>query len=170
MHFIAVPRENQALAKCFAETHKRYTRMINFRQGWRGYLWQGWFHSFPMCEPYLHAAVRYVERNPVAAGIVRQAHDSAWSSARAHVLKTADPLHSRCYLEQTIADWAAFLQQSDGEARTIEGHLRTGRPLGDEAVVRDLGERVGRTVTRKKPGPKTSRGVRSKAPVSIAAH
>ena len=45
--------------------HRRYTRKINFRQKWRGYLWQGRFASFVMDEPYLLAAARYVELNPV---------------------------------------------------------------------------------------------------------
>jgi putative transposase len=52
------------------EAHRRYTRRINFREKWRGHLWQERFASFPMNESYLLAAARYVEMNPVAAGIV----------------------------------------------------------------------------------------------------
>ena len=51
------------------EAHRRYTRQVNLRNYWRGHLWQERFHSFPMDEAYLMAAVRYVERNPVAAGL-----------------------------------------------------------------------------------------------------
>ena len=46
---------------------------INFREKWRGYLWQGRFASFVMDEPYLLAAARYVELNPVRARLVRSA-------------------------------------------------------------------------------------------------
>src|SRR3989338_11311255 len=53
VHFVAVPESETALAVCFGETHKRYTRHINLREGWRGYLWQGRFKSFLMDTSYL---------------------------------------------------------------------------------------------------------------------
>ena len=86
IHVIAVPRKIIGLAKAFAETHQRYTRMINFRKGWRGYLWQGRFFSCALDEPHLYAAMRYVEKNPVRAKMIERAEDYRWSSARAHVL------------------------------------------------------------------------------------
>ena len=58
---IAVPRTEESLRRAIGEAHRRYTRKINFRQKWRGYLWQGRFASFVMDEPYLLAAARYVE-------------------------------------------------------------------------------------------------------------
>ena len=36
VHFVCVPKTAQGLSKCFQETNKSYTRMINFREGWRG--------------------------------------------------------------------------------------------------------------------------------------
>ena len=41
VHLIVVPDSEQSLARGLGETHQRYTRYINFREGWRGYLWQG---------------------------------------------------------------------------------------------------------------------------------
>ncbi|MEA1921767.1 MAG: transposase, partial [Pseudomonadota bacterium] len=52
-------------AKDGLEAHIRYTRRINFRENWRGHLWQGRFSSFIMNEEYLLACTRYVELNPV---------------------------------------------------------------------------------------------------------
>jgi len=49
--------------------------MINFRENWRGYLWQGRFSSCPMDENWLLRAAAYVELNPVKAGMVEQAWD-----------------------------------------------------------------------------------------------
>jgi len=49
--------------------------MINFRKGWRGHLWQERFHSYPMDERHLIAAVRYLEMNPVHAGLVQRTED-----------------------------------------------------------------------------------------------
>src|SRR3990172_7668648 len=73
VHLIAIPDSEESFAHGIAETHRRYTRMVNFRENWRGYLWQGRFSSYPLDETYLYAAVRYVERNPVRAGIVTKA-------------------------------------------------------------------------------------------------
>ena len=84
-HLIAVPSSEDGLRWAIGEAHRRYTRQINFREKWRGYLWQGRFASFVMDEPYLLAAARYVELNPVRAGLVQSAGDWPWSSARAAV-------------------------------------------------------------------------------------
>jgi len=94
VHLIVVPKREDSLAKGIGDTHKHYTRMINFRENWRGYLWQGRFSSFPLDEKYLYAAIRYVERNPVMAGLVKRAEDYEFSSAKAHVYKTKDFLLS----------------------------------------------------------------------------
>jgi putative transposase len=53
-----------------SEAHRRYTRMVNFRVGWRGHLWQGRFASFVFNEAHLLTAARYVELQPVRAGLI----------------------------------------------------------------------------------------------------
>jgi REP element-mobilizing transposase RayT len=50
VHFVVVPRQERSLARTFGEAHRKYTRMVNFREGWRGSLWQQSFHSYPMGE------------------------------------------------------------------------------------------------------------------------
>ncbi len=72
VHLIAVPDNEDSLAKAIGEAHRRYTRHINFRKGWRGHLWQGRFASYPMDEVYLMVAARYIELNPVKARLVRK--------------------------------------------------------------------------------------------------
>jgi len=61
--------------------------MRNFAEGVRGYLFQGRFGSCVLDERHLLAAVRYVETNPVRAGIVNEAWVYAWSSAPFHMEK-----------------------------------------------------------------------------------
>jgi REP-associated tyrosine transposase len=92
VHLILVPRDADGLRAALGEAHRRYTRHVNFREGWRGYLWQGRFSSFPMDEPYLLAAARYVELNPVRAKLAQRARDWRWSSARAHLAGRDDDL------------------------------------------------------------------------------
>jgi len=50
VHVVMVPRQEDGLHRSLAETHRRYTCHINFRENWKGYLWQGRFSSFPMDE------------------------------------------------------------------------------------------------------------------------
>lgn len=93
VHLIAVPKTQQSLARAIGEAHRRYTRRINFRQGVRGYLFQGRFFSCPLDEYYLLAATRYAERNPVRAKRVRRPWNWPWSSAAYHVgRRKTDPL------------------------------------------------------------------------------
>ncbi len=155
VHVIAVPKNKEGLVQCFQELHRAYTRAINAREGWKGFLWQGRFYSFPMEERHLIAAIRYVERNPVEAGMVRCAEEYAWSSARAHVLKTADPLLSSCFLVDQIRDWAAFLKENDAAfEKSFEAVACSGRPFGSEGFIQQIERKVGRNLLRRKPGPK----------------
>ena len=132
IHLIAVPGREDNLAKGIGDTHKHYTRMVNFRENWRGYLWQGRFSSFPLDEKYLYAAIRYVERNPVRAGILERAEDYEFSSARAHVYKKKNHLLSDNFVNEEIKDWKAFLAGNDTEqnVKLFKKHARVGMPLG----------------------------------------
>jgi putative transposase len=58
VHLIAVPASENALRQAIGEGHWRYTRRINFRERWRGHLWQGRFASFVMDESCLLAAAQ----------------------------------------------------------------------------------------------------------------
>ncbi len=139
VHLIAVPEDENSFARGLAEAHRRYTRRINFREGWRGYLWEGRFKSYPLSEAYLYAAMRYVERNPVRAGIAKNPWDYPWSSARAHVFKQNDIVLDDNYMVDSIRDWKAFItvDETQAENKLIRLHANTGRPLGGEQFVKE---------------------------------
>jgi len=115
VHLIAVPEEEDSMTRALSLTHQLYTRMINFREGWRGYLWEGRYKSKVLDERHLYAAMRYVERNPVRAGIVKKAENYRWSSAKAHASKQENRILAQCYLTEDIPDWKEYLQESDNE-------------------------------------------------------
>ncbi len=46
VHLIVVPQSADGLRRAIGQPHRRYTRRVNFRQRWRGHLWQGRFASF----------------------------------------------------------------------------------------------------------------------------
>jgi putative transposase len=71
VHLIVVPQSAESLRRAIGEAHRRYTRWINFREDWRGHVWQGRFASFVADEDHLLTAARYVELNPVRAGLVQ---------------------------------------------------------------------------------------------------
>ena len=156
VHLIAVPETEEALRRGIGEAHRRYTRRINFREKWRGYLWQGRFASFVMDEPYLLAAVRYVELNPVRAKLAADAADWPWSSAKAHLSARDDRLVRVGPMLDLVNDWRAFLDSAlpEEELRELRNHARTGRPLGGATFVDRLEKQVGRVLAPQKPGRK----------------
>ena len=167
VHLILVPATADGLRAALAEAHRRYSSRINAREGWTGYLFQGRFASYPMDDAHLIAAVRYVELNPVAAGIVAHAQDWRWSSARSHVAgrpMSGDPLTNVAALGAHVRNWHAMLRHGleasnpgpEGEAvaAAIEARLRTGRPLAAEQWIADQEAALGRTLAPARRGPK----------------
>ena len=156
VHLVMVPSNTDGLRATLGEAHRRYTRHINFREGWRGHLWQERFHSFAMDEDYLLAAVRYVERNPVAARLCGKPQDWAWSSARAHMKGLDDKLVRVKPMLERISDWTEYVSNyvESEKQELIERHSRTGRPLGNSAFVRELETITGVVLSPKKPGRK----------------
>ena len=156
VHLILVPKDEAGLRAALAEAHRRYSRRVNFREGWRGYLWQGRFASAPMDEAHLLACARYVELNPVRARLVGAAEDWPWSSARAHLGGRDDALVRIGPMLDLIGNWSAFLAQGlDAQTHAaIRSAERTGRPLGSADFVAALERDLARTLTRQKPGPK----------------
>jgi putative transposase len=155
-HLIAVPQSEESLRRAIGEAHRRYTRMINFREQWRGHLWQGRLGSFVMDGAYLPACARYVERNPVRAGLCGRPEEYLWSSAKAHVQGEDDILVRVRPLLAMIPQWSAHLAvEADTETvQRLKRHEGTGRPLGGEKFVKKLESLVSRILRPRKPGRK----------------
>ena len=156
VHVVAVPEHAHSLAGCFADAHVRYTRRINVREGWQGHLWQARFGSSVMDERYLLAAVRYVERNPIHAGIVRQAWQYRWSSAAWHVgMVKDDPLVTQDQaLRALVHDWRTYLEGEEDpkEVAKIDRETFVSRPLGTETFIHELEQLLRRPLMRGRAG------------------
>lgn len=156
VHLIAVPKSEEGLARAIGEAHRRYTRMINERQGWKGHLWQERFASYPMDENHLLAAARYIEMNPVAAGLVESPREYPWSSAQAHLNDKQDGLTTIKPLLSRVPEWSDFLTLStEEELDILKKHEKTGRPLGKDTFIASLEKRLQRVLRPQKRGPKT---------------
>jgi len=167
VHLILVPASADGLRATLGEAHRRYTRRVNFREGWRGYLFQGRFASYPMDDAHLAAAVRYVENNPVTARMVARAEEWPWSSARSHIAGrrvASDPLTDVAAMGAPVPNWRAMLRYGAelgdaGEAaevlaEAIEARLRTGRPLGAEEWITRQEKALDRPLAPQQRGPK----------------
>ncbi len=165
VHLILVPEHADGLRAMLGEAHRRYTRHVNFREGWRGHLFQSRFASYPMDDAHLMAAVRYVELNPVTAKLAASAQDWPWSSARSHIAgKRAkdDPLTDVAALGAHVPNWRAMLRHglaaggigSEGEeiAERIEARLRTGRALAADEWVAEQEAVLHRALAPRRPG------------------
>ncbi|MHB9023780.1 MAG: transposase [Armatimonadota bacterium] len=159
-HPITIPEDEEGLCRAIGEAHRRYTRMINERYDWRGHLWQDRFASFPMDVEHLVAAVRYIELNPVRAGIVAHPADYPWSSAVAHLQGRDDSLVQVQPLLDLVGDWATLLStgMTEKEIDIFRRHESTGRPLGSPAFIKELECMTGRSLIPGKRGPKRYNG------------
>lgn len=120
-----------------------------------------------MDDAHLLAAVRYVENNPVAAGMAARAEDWVWSSARSHLAGrrvAGDPLTDVTALGGHVRNWRALLRHGaeagelgpEGEAvaEAIEARLRTGRLLGAADWIAAQEVATGRALAPRRPGRK----------------
>lgn len=156
VHLLLVPGDEDGLRAALGEPHRRYTRAINDRKGWRGFLWQGRFASFPTDEGHVLSCAKFVEWSPVLKKVAKRPRDWPWSSARAHLSDRDDAVVRVKPLLDRAGNWRAFLGKPLGEdeRETIRAHESTGRPLGSPSFVSRLEKRLGRTLARQKPGPK----------------
>ena len=167
VHLVVIPRTPEALWQALKQTHGRYAAYWNARASSSGHVWQGRFYSCPLGDAHLWAALRYVELNPVRAGMAFAAQEWRWSSAAAHCMSgAADPmLEMEAWRKRwTVAEWKAHL--TAGESAVDVDALRrcthTGRPLGTTEFVAQLEQATSRPLAPRKGG-------RPKKPAADAA-
>jgi len=159
VHLLVVPQSEDGLRRALGEAHRRYTQRINFREGWRGHLWQGRFASFAMDDCYVLRTARHVELNPVRAKLCGAPWEWRWSSAAAHVGGGDDGLVRVAPLLGRVSDWREYLTAAPeaDEAELLHRHERTGRPLGEPGFLDRVEGILGRTVRPAKRGRKPKR-------------
>jgi putative transposase len=160
VHVVAVPSREDSLARAFGKTHNDYARWLNVRRGVDGHFWQNRYFSCPLDEDHQWEALRYVELNPVRAGLVDAAAEWRWSSAAAH-LGGADSsglldfgVWSGRWSSET---WGTALSAGIADAALIERireATRTGRPAGSAAFLEKAEMLAGRCLRPQKRGKK----------------
>jgi putative transposase len=157
VHLIVIPRTREALWQTLKQTHGRYASYWNARRSSSGHVWQGRFYSCPLDDSHLWVALRYVELNPVRAGMVSAAEQWRWSSAPAHCLPEAP--HGMLEMERwqerwTVAEWNQYLaaREASADVGALRQCTHTGRPLGAAEFVAQLERTTLRPLAPRKGG------------------
>jgi putative transposase len=145
VHILVTPGHEISLGKTMQSVGLRYAQYYNKKYARTGGLWEGRYHaSLVDTDNYLKSCYRYIELNPVRAGICSSAADYLWSSHRYHAFGEPDRLVTdhRGYLDLSPDDEAArrlrsqgwfHLPVCDNELEMIRSSTQQGLVLGDIA-------------------------------------
>jgi putative transposase len=163
VHILATPAERDTTARVMQALGRRYVRYFNDRQGRSGTLWEGRYRSTVVeTDRYLLACMRYIEMNPVRAGLAGEPARYRWSSHAHNVGVKADPLlseHAAYWalgntpFERQLAYRGLFEAEQDAdEVASIRHATQHGWALGEAGFADALGEGVGRRAAPRPPG------------------
>lgn len=149
VHLVVEPTRSESMHRTMQAVHSQYAQRVNRMRDIVGHLWQGRYHSSALDSNYFLNATRYVERNPVAAGLVERAEDYRWSSAAAHCGMRRDSLlvpADTSSVLRGITDWSGWLAigVSDECRKLLQRNARLGLPCGSDSFVEQLGAIAGR--------------------------
>lgn len=173
VHLLLTPRDGDAVSRLMQSLGRRYVQYVNRTYRRSGTLWEGRFKaSAVQAEDYLLRVYRYIELNPVRAGMVTDPSEYRWSSYRCNGLGVADALvapHER-YLalgleadERRAAYRGLFRSELETEALAeVRTASNGGLPLGSERfraqIAATLGARLPGPRGRPRKEPKNERG------------
>lgn len=145
-HLVMRPHGDGDLSRWMQWLMTTHVRRYLRHYGHSGHVWQGRFKAFPIQDDeHLLTVVRYVERNPLRAGLVTRAEDWPWSSlgASSENAEVMPKLASEELLRR--GDWAEFVNQpmTEAEVEAIRRAIRRGRPFGSEEWTQGTAKRLG---------------------------
>jgi putative transposase len=113
VHLLLTPSTPTAISKVMQSVGRRYVQYVNYTYQRSGTLWEGRYRATLIdTEQYLLTCYRYIELNPVRAGIVDHLRHYPWSSYHAHAHDQVDPLISEHPLYQTLGSSAQIRQRT----------------------------------------------------------
>ena len=165
VHLLVCPQASESLALTLGNAHGKYAQWLNGRHGLSGHVWANRFYSTPLDYEHMWAAVRYVELNPVRAGLIQAAERYEWSSAAFHCGMAPERnsghgglMRSECPFPGDIgeAKWAQWLAAGldDATCQRLRGNTMTGRPCGGSDFVARLERELNRILRPQKVGRK----------------
>ncbi len=155
VHFIIKPKEQYSLAGIFCRAHQQYSLYLHKKKDIQGHLWQERFYSCLLQGSHIHKAIKYVERNPVRAGIVIQPWNYHWSSAKAHLGTQYNIINlSDIKKHVNVSNWKDFLSDNEDEhdIKAIQEATRKGSVFGTPDYIKNLEEKYQIRLLSKPPG------------------
>jgi putative transposase len=159
-HLVVWPRKHGDLARFMQQltiTHVRRWVEYRDRVGW-GSVYQGRYKSFPVqADAHFRQVVRYVERNPLRAKLVRRAEKWRYSSLGQAVAGSDFPaIPLADWPVRRPADWASWVNQaqSDKEEQALLRSLQYNRPYGSGAWAEGMEKKLGIPPLRKPGRPR----------------
>lgn len=156
IHLLAVPETETSLSRGIGLTNLMYTQYLNRKLNQSGRIWQNRFFSCVVeNDHYLWSVTRYIERNPLKVALAASAESYRWSSAKAHITGTNDPLlDATPWLSpEERSAYAEFARDEDEETdNAIRRATRTGRPYGTDQFIDQLEFRLQQSLRPGKPG------------------
>jgi putative transposase len=165
VHLLLTPDTPDGVSRLMQSLGRRYVRYFNHTYRRSGTLWEGRFKSCVVeNDNYLLLCQRYIELNPVRAGMVDHPSGYAWSSyasnGRGKVAKLWTPHHAYLSLgrerdDRTKAYRALFRVHMDAETlETIRNSVNQGMAFGSARFKEEVARLAGRRVVPLKRGPK----------------
>jgi len=156
VHLMLKPQKPESLAKLMQGVTLSYTKYRNRRYHKTGRLWESRYYSCIIdAEDYLWTVARYIEQNPVHAGIVKKAEDYPYSSARAHITAAQDEvLNEELVSAEERADYIKLIRSiiTEKEAKFIRLSTKKGLPLGSDSFLKEIEGRLKVSFKNKKSG------------------
>jgi REP-associated tyrosine transposase len=163
VHLLVEPAHGENLSRLMQSVGRRYVRYINIKYRRSGTLWEGRFKSAVVSrDEHLMQCSRYIEMNPVRAGLVSQPAEYRWSSYRFRALGIADQLLDpdpwyRALAEEVVEqqriyrEWVASRIPNE-EWYRIRNATQKGRVIGGDAFRKEVEEILGRHLQGKLRG------------------
>ena len=159
VHLLATPSHSDGLSRMMQGIGRRYVRYFNDLHERSGTLWEGRFRAALVdSERYLLTCMRYIELNPVRAGMASHPRHYRWSSYRHNARGETSALVTQhdVYLqlgthrhERQVAYRALFDGQiSDDELTMLRLSVERGEPLGTRKFIVQAATVLGRRVTK----------------------
>ena len=142
-HLAVWPRAGEDLSQFMMWLMTAHVRRYHQHYHSSGHVWQGRFKAFPIQDDWhLLTVLRYIERNPLRAGLVQRAEDWRWSSASLH--RDGQPILDLGPVRRPD-DWRAFVNepQTEAEVKRLRQCLQRGRPFGEPAWQQQTAQRLG---------------------------
>ena len=157
VHLLVTPATAESLPRTMQSLGRRYVRHINWAHKRTGTLWEGRYRAAPIdSDDYFLSCCRYIELNPVRAGMVAHPRDYPWSSYRAHADGTKDALASDHPLYRRLGKTASERQQEyrslfrgklpEAFVEALRAATNGGWALGGERFQKQIAKMAGRRV------------------------